>query len=267
MITSLVALFRDAEQAHQGLRVLKELQAEDSLALYGSAIMVKDAAGQFSLHDADGGPFGMTVGAVVGGALGLLAGPLGAAIGAAGGAAAGGMHETHEGQYRSQAVAQVASQVPPGGAAVVAEVAEFGQARLEERMRAVGGLVLREGRLEVEYQDALREVLALSADVDAAQADYEAALAKAAAERDTRLAEVRAQEAGTAQRLSLLTAFMQQQTDGRVALLQQQADQAGPETKAELGQQIAQIGGDHHARLARLQEVWAKTQAALGSQP
>ena len=206
----------------------------------------------------------MSVGGIAGGLLGLLAGPLVVAIGAASGAVAGAVHETHEGQYRSEAVERAAEQVPLGASAVVAQVAEFGQTRLEERMLALGGLVLHEGRLEVEYQEALSDVLTLSAAAEAAQADYEAALARAAAERDARLTEVRAQEAGTAQRLSLLTAFMQQQADGRLAQLRRRAEQAGPEAKPELERQVAQIGSDHHVRLARLEEAWAQAQAAAG---
>ena len=246
MITEIIVVFSDEEHAQRGLRALKELQAEDILALYGSGVLLKDTAGQLGLQSPDGGPFGMSVGAMAGGSLGLLAGPLGVAIGATAGAAAGGWHEMQEDEYRSGAVAHVASQLPPGGSAVVAEVAEFGDARLEERMRAIGGLVLHGGRLEVEYQDTLSEVLALCATVD-----------------EARFAEARTQSADTAGRLSLVRAFMQQQTDGRLGQLRQQAERSEPDARADLERQIAQICSDHQLRLARLEEAWTRTQSAL----
>lgn len=264
MITETVVVFSDEDHARRGLGALKELQAEGILALYGSAVVVKEPTGQLTVEAADGGPFGMTVGGISGLLAGLPAGPLGAAIGAAGGAAAGAVHETHEGQYRSEALEQVSEQMASGGSAVVAQVAEFGDARLEDRMRALGGLVLHGGRIEAEYQDALREVQALRAAVDQAQADYAAAVARAAAEREARLAGARAQLSKAAQRLSLLCAVMQQQTDARIAQLQRRPEQLGWEKKMDLDQQIAQTCSDQQVRLAQLKQAWASAQAALG---
>ena len=264
MITDTVIVFSDEDHARRGLGMLKALQAEGILALYGSAVVVKEPTGHLSVQAAEGGPFGMTVGGISGLLAGLLAGPLGAAIGAAGGAAAGAVHETHEAQYRSEALEQVSGQMASGGSAVVAQVAEFGDARLEERMRALGGLLLHGGRIEAEYQDALREFQTLHAAIDQAQADYAATLARAAAEREARLTGARTQLSQAAQRLSLLGAVMQQQTDARIAQLQQRPEQYGWETKMDLDRQVAQICSDQQLRLAGLKEAWASAEAALG---
>ena len=84
MITDTVIVFSDEDHARRGLGMLKALQAEGILALYGSAVVVKEPTGHLSVQAAEGGPFGMTVGGISGLLAGLLAGPLGAAIGAAG---------------------------------------------------------------------------------------------------------------------------------------------------------------------------------------
>jgi uncharacterized membrane protein len=263
MNTLMVITFRDEAGVRQGLEALKTMQSEGSLALYGSAILVKDAAGQLSLQAVDKGPFGFRAGALLGALLGLPVGPLGFAMGAASGAVAGAIHEMSQEQRGAAFVQQVAGLVPPGGGAVVAEVAEFGETPLEARLRALGGLVLRDTHLEVEYQAAFQDLAEIRAEIGDAWAEYEMAVAEAAARRDKHLAAARARLAEKAERLKLFEAYMQRQTDARIAHLQQQAEQADPEQRADLDGQIARIRADHNQRRARVEEALSLTQAAL----
>jgi hypothetical protein len=175
----------------------------------------------------------------------------------------GAMHEMLQEQRGDSFVEQASGLVPPGGGAVVAEVAEFGQTPLEARMRALGGLVLRDARLEVEYQAALLELQEIRAESGYAWADYEAAVAEAAIKRDKHLAAARARLADRAGRLKLFEDHMQRQTDARIAQLQQQAEQADPEQRADLDRQAVRTRADHDQRRARLEEALNLTQAAF----
>lgn len=261
-MNTLIVVFPHQAGAQQGLTVLKNLHAEGIIALYASAVLVKDTSGTVSLQSVDEGPSGPPVGASVGGVLGLPAGPVGAALGAAGGATLGALHEMHQEQSHGRFLQQVA-QVPPGWSAVVAEFAEFGDARLETRMAGLGGLVLRDVTAESDYLAEVRKFHEARALVDEAWAGYEAAVAEAAATREGRLAEARSRLAGSAPRLKLLDAYTQAQIDARIAQLQQQAEQAGPEHRAELECQIAQTCNDHNQRRARLEEAWKRAEGAL----
>jgi uncharacterized membrane protein len=263
MITPIVVMFPDETSAQQGLMVLKDLYAEGTLALYGSAVLVKDADGSLRLQSVDEGAFGLTVGALTGGILSLPAGPAGTALGAAGGSTLGAFKEMVHEQGRDSFLQRTASQVPPGWSAVVAEVAEFGEARLEARMRAEGGLVLRQARAEVEYGVAVHQLHEIRSTIAEVWAEFEAAVAKAAAAREAHLAEAGTRLAESAARLKLLEAYMQAQTDAHIVQLREQADQASPERRADLECQIAQVLGDHTQRRARLEEAWNQTEGAL----
>jgi hypothetical protein len=145
----------------------------------------------------------------------------------------------------------------------VAEVAEFGECRLEARMGAIGGLVFRDVRSDAEYQVAYRELREIRTLISEAWSEYDIAVAKAAAAREARLDEARTKMAESAPRLKLLVAYMQAHMEARVAQLRQQAELAAPERRAELEYQIAQVLGDHSQRRARLEEAWNQAEGAL----
>jgi uncharacterized membrane protein len=258
MITPISIVFPDVASARQGLAVLIDLRGEGYLALYGSAVLVNDANSGLDLQSVDEGPFEPTVGALAGGILGLPAGPVGTALGAVGGSTLGAFRELIHEQSRESFFKRAASQVPPGWSAVVAEVAEFGECRLEMRMGAIGGLVFRDVRSDAEYQVAYCELREIRTLIGEAWSDYEIAVAKASAAREARLNEARTKLAESAPRLKLLEAYMQAQTEARVAQLRQQAKQADPERCTELERRVAQVVSDHSQRQARLREAWGQ---------
>jgi uncharacterized membrane protein len=257
-MNTLIVVFPHQAGAQQGLLVLKEAQAEGTLALYGTAVLVKDEGGTLSLQPVDEGPFGLTVGALAGGFVGLPAGPVGAALGAAGGSTLGAYKELVHEQGRDSFLKRAASQIPPGWSAAVAEFAEFGDCRLEARMAALGGLVLRDVSAERTNAAAVRQLQEARARIDEAWADYEAAVTEAAAARDRHLAEARSRLADSAPRLKLLEAYMQAQMEAGIASLQLQAERADPGRRVELERQIAQLHSDYNQRRAQLEGAWTE---------
>ena len=62
-----VAVFPTEATAYEGTRVIKDLQTEGSVALYGMAVVSKDAHGVLSINQAASeGPLGTGVGALLG---------------------------------------------------------------------------------------------------------------------------------------------------------------------------------------------------------
>ena len=83
-------IFLDEVTATEALHALKELEASQSIAISGMAVVEKDEKGTISARRAtDEGPIATLVGILIGGLAGLAGGPVGGAIAAAGGAMVG----------------------------------------------------------------------------------------------------------------------------------------------------------------------------------
>ena len=138
-------VFHDESTASEASGVLEELQAEGSLKLAGTAVVKKEAEGTLVANQViEGGPLGTLVGALIGGLAGLMGGPAGAAIGAAGGALVGrGADQINLGE-RVKFAERISRAMPPGSSAVLAEVTEYSESSLDTRMKALGGVVVRE---------------------------------------------------------------------------------------------------------------------------
>jgi hypothetical protein len=99
--------------------------------------------------------------------------------------------------------------------------------------------------------------------INDAWAEYDAAIATAAAAREARLAGARSRLAESAEHLNLLDAYLQMQSEAHVVQLRRQAEQAGPDRRAELEGQVSQTRGDHDQRCARLEAAWKLAESAL----
>ncbi|WP_046868205.1 YMGG-like glycine zipper-containing protein, partial [Microvirga massiliensis] len=138
-------VFHDEGAASEASGVLKELQAEGSLKLAGTAVVNKDPEGTLvAKRVVEGGPLGTLVGALIGGLAGLMGGPTGAAIGAAGGALVGRAADQINLGERVTFAERISRAMRPGSTAVLAEVTEYSETSLDTRMKALGGVVVRE---------------------------------------------------------------------------------------------------------------------------
>src|SRR5258708_5947815 len=80
-------VFNDTSKAYEGLHTLWQLDDDAEVTVHGTAVVHRDALGNFQVDTKETHPALATgVGVGVGALLGLLAGPAGAAVGAAGGA-------------------------------------------------------------------------------------------------------------------------------------------------------------------------------------
>ena len=112
--------------AYEVVKALKGLDAEGSIELYASNVVVKTPSGGITIKDKEHirGPWGTLLGASTGALIGLLAGPVGAAVGAAVGGAAGLGGDLAYSGFVGDFVQDVAARLAPGGHAVVASVWE-----------------------------------------------------------------------------------------------------------------------------------------------
>ena len=131
----LVVVFDDESKAYEGIKALRELHAEASLALYAAAVIAKDANGTVSVKQAaDEGPLGTVLGLTTGSLIGLLGGPVGLAVGAVTGTLVGSLYDLAQLGVGEDFLAEVSQYLSPGKAAVVAEVDEEWITPLDARM-------------------------------------------------------------------------------------------------------------------------------------
>src|SRR5260370_7629951 len=84
----IAVIFNDTSKAYEGLHALWQLDDDAEVTVHGTAVVHRDALGNFQVDTRETHPALATgVGVGVGALLGLLAGPAGPGGGAAGGAA------------------------------------------------------------------------------------------------------------------------------------------------------------------------------------
>jgi uncharacterized membrane protein len=143
MMRNYVAVvFDDTSKAYEGLHALWQLDDAAEVTVHGTAVVHRDALGNFQVDTKETHPaLATAVGVGVGALLGLLAGPAGAAAGAAGGAAIGAA--------TGGVAAETRFVLGAGQSAVIADVSEDWTSPIDTRMRTLGGTVYRRAKDDV----------------------------------------------------------------------------------------------------------------------
>ena len=140
-------IFPTEAKANEGSRVLKDLHAEGSIALYGIVVVAKGATGTLSVKKSvDKRHLGTAAGALIGGLAGLPGGLVGVVFGAAGGALLGRAADAINLEDLTGFFDKVSRELPPGNTAIVAEVTEQTQGNLDRYIQAIGGTIIRDRR-------------------------------------------------------------------------------------------------------------------------
>jgi uncharacterized membrane protein len=182
----LVVVFDNERNAYEGKRALMQLDAEGSISVYASGVLVKHADGSATIKEGDDpGPLGTLLGTSLGSLIGLLGGPAGFVIGATAGMATGAAADLDNARIGDDFLDDVTKVLLPNRVAVVAEIEEEWTTPVDTRMEAVGGTVFRRALSDVTDTANAEEVAAMKADI----AQMRAELAKAHADRKAKLQE------------------------------------------------------------------------------
>jgi uncharacterized membrane protein len=149
-------VFDGTTSAYKGLHALWQLDRDGTITVHGTAVVHRNAWGQFQIDSKETHPaFATAVGVGVGALLGALAGPAGAAAGAAIGAAEGAAMGAAVGgvigisgdmiraDSREAAFEGTALILNEGQSAVIADVSEDSASEVNNRMRELGATVRR----------------------------------------------------------------------------------------------------------------------------
>ena len=179
-----VAVFSDEDKAYDAAQALRDLDEASEIALDTEAVLTKDENGKVTVVNARvADPKATMGGAAIGSMIGLLGGPVGLAIGATGGFVLCAIADTGRTRVDRDFVRDVSNKLERGKTALVAEIDEDVPDAVYQRLKALGGSVLRRDLQDVTDVESGKEVDALESRLGRMRARY----ADSRADRRSRL--------------------------------------------------------------------------------
>ncbi len=260
----LVVIFSDQTEAYAGVRVLRQLDTEGSLALYALGVIAKSPSGEVTVLESEApGAVGTGMGLAVGGLIGMLAGPVGMALGAVAGTLVGAMRDSWVAGVGLDFVEETQTCLQPGKVAIVAEVEEDWIIPVDTAMEAAGGVVFRRARTDVEAGVRDHELAAFKAEIADLQREYAQASDSAKGRLQARVDAATAKLEVALQRARQSAAELQTEADARVKALEVQWAQAQGALKTTLQERAARVRSAYDTRSAKLSEAWGLARSAV----
>jgi uncharacterized membrane protein len=259
----LVAVFDTESAAFDGVKALEDLNGTGEITLYADAVIAKDSNGKVEMKREPRGGLATVFGTVAGGLIGLLGGPVGAYAGAAAGAAGGAMVDLTRYGFGSDFVSEVAGYLIPGKAAVLAEVDETWTVPIDTRLAQLGGVVFRRATSEFVEDQLAREAVALDAEMDALDAEMAQADAGTRAALERQREHARQQAEALQKRVQENLDKAKSEMDAKIRALQEQAQHANAERKADIEKRIAETKADYESRRQKLEQARPLIKEAL----
>jgi uncharacterized membrane protein len=252
----IVAVFNNETAAYQGVKALKELDADNSITLFGVAVIEKDAKGAISVKQTDDqGPIGTAIGLTTGSLIGLLGGPVGLVVGAVTGTFAGSLFDIAELGISGDFLDEVSLQLVPGKTAVLAEVDEEWVTPLDTRMSAIGGVVLRRSREAFIEEQFERDIAADEAELERLEAEFKEAAGEAKAKLQAKIDATKKRMENRRAKMKERLASAKRDGEAKIKVLQEKAAKAHGERKAKMEARLAIAQANHKARMEKLSQA------------
>lgn len=249
----------DGTKALEALRILERLDLEAEIDLYDAQVVVKTPAGLTRVvreQDERALPL-IGGGTCLGALIGLLGGPVGLAAGAAAGAAVGSIADIEKTGVTDEFVRDVSAALTPGKMAVVADIDEDFISPLDERMEALGGVVLRRVRTEVKSDQDDRDAAAYQSEVDALEAERQQARSDRLAKIDAKIDKVRSKLRAALERGRARMRAEQEERAARLDALEAKEQRATGEARKRRHARIAALRRDYAEKAAEVKGRFA----------
>lgn len=256
----IAVMFSSEATAYEGLRALRQLDADGTIAVSETAVIQRQADGSVTSKFTSRQPLLHTgLGAVLGVIAGVLGGPVGALLGATAGGFAGGMNEAVRATVSVDFAEHIGKHLVPGTFAVLAEVHENAPGPIDSRMAEIGGKVLRETRM-----DFVRERLDDERQIRHADShEQQLALASEHAERqelhlEADLRQARADLQRTAEAAREQLDNTRRALDDKIKALEIQIAKAGPGVRNDFDRRVSEIRkalGERERKLSHALEI------------
>jgi uncharacterized membrane protein len=148
----LVVVFDNEAKVFEARTELLRLDGEDAITIYAHALIAKNADGTASVNKhKDTGPIRSLLGFELGSLISILSGPAILAVGMGTGFLVGGAVDLHTARIGKDFVEDVSRELQRNRFALVAEIEEESTTRVDTRMEAIGGTVLRRALADVKH--------------------------------------------------------------------------------------------------------------------
>jgi uncharacterized membrane protein len=254
----LVVVFNDESKAYEGSRALNQLDAEGSIAIHGESVISRNADGKATVKQAAGDfPIRTIGGTALGGLVGILGGPVGFSLGAAAGAMAGSIGDVYAAGVDADFLDDVAAALTPGKCAVVADVSEEWVTPVDTRMEALGGVVFRTARQNVEDDQRTRDVAALREEIEQLKAEQAQARADQKARLKAKIDNLNAKLQHKLERAQQRSKQIKSETEAKVQALQKKAAKVQGDAKAAMNTRVARIREEYEQAASKLNSLTA----------
>lgn len=263
--------FDSERKAFEADGSLHDMQRDGLIALYESAVVVKDATGKVVVREQpDGGPVATIGGMLTGGLIGVLGGPIGAAVGLGTGTLVGAAFDLTREGVAGDFVEDAGALLEPGTVALIAEIDEEWQVPLDTRMEALGGKVLRRTKLQIEDAYIERDIENSQKELEYLEAEKLASVKAAQTEKARKDAEklqakIDAAQRAVAEKETALATKMQslkEEGQDKVATLEAQKVTATADAQSRLDRRMTAVRADYDRRIKRLQDALNRRKAA-----
>lgn len=262
----LVVVFDSELKAYEGSKALQELQQEGSISLYAKAVIARDASGEVAVkQQGDMGPVGTAVGLLTGSLIGVIGGPVGMAIGASAGTYGGMLYDLAQLGIGEDFLSEVENSLQPGEAAVVAEVWEEWTTPVDDRMEALGGVVLRRSREDVVDAQMERDIAVLRADLAELESERDQAVGHARSRLQAKVDAAKAKLQAKQDQVQARIEASQKEAEAKIKSLQEQVTKESGARKAKREARIAELKADQKRRSNLLKQARELVKQALSA--
>ncbi len=242
----LVVVFDDETKAYEGSRKLSQLDSEGSVSVHAESVIKKNPDGSVAMKELDGDfPVRTAGGTAIGALIGLLGGPIGFGIGAATGALVGYVADMDRAGVNSDYLADVATKLTPGKWALVSDLDEEWEIPVDSGMEALGGIVFRATREDVEQTQNARDQAALNAEISRLKEEQAQAREEDKAKLQTKINALQAKLQAKMQQAKEQSDMNRKETESKLHALEEKAKKARGDAKAKIESRIASIRNKH----------------------
>jgi uncharacterized membrane protein len=261
----LVTIFNEPYRAHDACTALKQMHDEGGITIYSLAVVVQSRQGKISFKDvSDERSLGLAATPATSGLVRLLGAPLRIAAKASAGNLSDVLIDYLNVGVSIDFLDQVSKHMAPGKAAVVAEVDEDWAFPVDIRMEALGGVVIRRARTEVEDLQFERDISMLRADIAGLKAAAARAARDARAQIEARIHVAQSELQALQVRANAKSDDLKREADFKIrSVMGQAAALAQGTIRSRLEQRIADLKAEYARVSARLSKVERLAEAAL----
>lgn len=255
----LVVVFNDESKTYEGSRALNQLDGEGSIAIHAESVIRKNADGTATVKQAEGDfPIRTIGGTALGGLVGLLGGPVAFGMGMAAGAMAGSIGDLYAAEVDADFLDDVSAALVPGKCAVVADVSEEWVTPVDTRMEALGGVVFRTARRNVQDDQRTRDVAALREEIEQLKAEHVRARADQKAKLQAKIDNLNAKLQHRLEQAKQRSEQVRSETETKVQALQKKAAKAQGDAKAAMDARVARIREEYEQAASKLRNLTAQ---------